>query len=126
MTPKFSVNEIAIYIGDGKADDGRPSALKYGDEVTILHVFPVGDRVSVGRSIYFSDEPFYLISGNTYIVESRLRKRRPPEKYKDQFTPATKPLDQIIADCNKRSFSPQEIANYFHVPMGHSNGRGTA
>lgn len=36
------------------------------------------------------------------FAATSLRKRRPPEQYKDQFTPADKSLDEIIRDANKR------------------------
>ena len=84
---KFEVGEIAIYMPwDPKTSNATRFA---GAEVEItdpLAVYPL--------NLADPDYPRYGVrfpdGSKGWVFEESLRKRRPPESYKDQFTPASK------------------------------------
>lgn len=84
---EFKPGEIAIFVGSGKHHSGptfeRECPFRYGDELEIIGLSPSSEG-----------ERFYLVKIEwpcpIAVAESSLRKRRPPEQYKDQFKPCTK------------------------------------
>jgi hypothetical protein len=80
---KFEKNEIVIYVGSGCTDGGGKSDFSYGQEIQIEEVYPARHEFTSPMGVrYWSQENTYRF-GSSFIVESVLRKRRPPEQPAD-------------------------------------------
>lgn len=87
---EFKPGEIAIFVGlpdmTGKDIDGRAGV---GSECQL--VSPCLSEYGPGWYCMFPGDPCPgTPDGSWKVPEIALRKRRPPESYKDQFTPASK------------------------------------
>lgn len=113
MTPKFKVGEIAILGFMYLPFPVSRSAFRYeGQECTVL---AIGATIATrGLNKRFQSYDVQFKDGiRASVVEPALHKRPPDQKYPGQFTPATKPMDQIITDCNKKAASIPELLDRF-------------